>query len=211
MLVLLLSKQDYMFYNTLKVLLMWIFVIILCVNLVSFLWLWTPLEKTTDHTDAGLQPAATSRFRLRRTAAAAAWWSLIFRFGGELFGIQLSPAAPKRLRQQLASVSERERRAARPKGASVWSVVFLSKLKDQKILPGIYLAVQFYFYKTKITFHISENSPNFILKISAKSLFLQSNAFGQYNPTKIGLQSPICPQQISYDLPWILNCAIERC
>ena len=41
-----------------------------------FFRLWTPLEKNADHADAGLQPAATSRFRLRRTAPAAALWSL---------------------------------------------------------------------------------------------------------------------------------------
>ena len=50
---------------------------ILCVNegffLSGFGHLW---KKNADHADASLQPAATSRFRLRRTAPAAALWSL---------------------------------------------------------------------------------------------------------------------------------------
>ena len=51
--------------------------VILCVNEGFFyLALDTFGKKNADHADAGLQPAATSRFRLRRTAPAAALWSL---------------------------------------------------------------------------------------------------------------------------------------
>ena len=39
--------------------------------------------------------AATSRFRLRRTAAAAALWSLIFQFGSDLFEIYLNLGSSK--------------------------------------------------------------------------------------------------------------------
>jgi hypothetical protein len=39
--------------------------------------------------------AATSRFRLRRTAAAAALWSLIFQFGSNLFEIYLNLGSSK--------------------------------------------------------------------------------------------------------------------
>ena len=39
--------------------------------------------------------AATSRFRLRRTAAADALWSLIFQFGSDLFEIYLNLGSSK--------------------------------------------------------------------------------------------------------------------
>ena len=42
-----------------------------------------------------LTAAATSRFRLRRTAAAAALWSLIFQFRSNLFEIYLNLGSSK--------------------------------------------------------------------------------------------------------------------
>ena len=55
--------------------------VILCVNDENFLPALDTFGKNADHADAGLQPAATSRFRLRRTAPAAALWSLVSDLG----------------------------------------------------------------------------------------------------------------------------------
>jgi hypothetical protein len=61
-----------MFYNTLKVLLMWIFVITLCVNYVSFLLSLDTFGENADNADAGFACATSRCFAFGKTCFAVA-------------------------------------------------------------------------------------------------------------------------------------------
>ena len=130
-----------------------------------FFQLWTPLEKNRRPRRRGLSPALRACSRLEPTLAYSPQRPVAFAFGellpqplcGRLFQIwddiigyfNSSSAAPKRLRQQLASERreftramskarrdlrhERERRAAQPSGCVCVVCVFSSCDRDGKI------------------------------------------------------------------------------